>query len=487
MSKADQACLGALAEARALIRSRAPYFQTIVYGFVPRFVAGLGSLGVTDKMVLIVDPAWYTKGILDLVVSAHENDKAPTPNKEILAKEAAEMRAGVLVHEAMHWLRGMDRIARMPDPDLANIAFDLPINHDLREAGWSLPRWVVYPETYGLEPGLTGEAYYELLQKKGKKEVYKLLAGATSGGSGSSNSGTRGDPSSSNDGSGMDSSGGSSNSPPGQVAAGRCGSCAGGSLGKVEEETKEIGRTQADCERIRKNGIADIRSAMQSGAGRGSIPGSLTDLLDEDLQPSVVPWKQLQARIIRRCTGRVVSGMADFSMRRPSRRSQVRGVIRPSMVDKKPEIVLIEDSSGSMGKEQLQNARSEACGVLQQLGLDEVWFMDADANVAAPPKRVRLRTLRTMGVHGRGGTDFRPGIAASLKLKPKPDLCIYFTDGDGIAPEHPPKGMEVIWCIVPTPYGRRPAKWGHLVVVSDDQSLRDPYEHRYEEDEDEDY
>jgi predicted metal-dependent peptidase len=76
---------------------------------------------------------------------------------------------------------------------------------------------------------------------------------------------------------------------------------------------------------------------------------------------------------------------------------------------------------------------------------------------------------------GRGGTDFRAPLAAIQKLSPKPNICIYTTDGDGQAPDRAPKGMEVVWCIVPTPYGVRPAKWGKLIVVSDDQKLRDPY------------
>ena len=95
--------------------------------------------------------------------------------------------------------------------------------------------------------------------------------------------------------------------------------------------------------------------------------------------------------------------------------------------------------------------------------------------MAAKPVRLSLSQIATYPVHGRGGTDFRPALRTVKELKPKPDIVFYMTDGDGVAPATPPQNIEVVWCIVPTPYGRRPATWGHLVVVSDDQELMEPY------------
>jgi predicted metal-dependent peptidase len=146
------------------------------------------------------------------------------------------------------------------------------------------------------------------------------------------------------------------------------------------------------------------------------------------------------------------------------------------MIDRKVVVGLVEDSSGSMGKKQFLAARAEMAGIFKQLGISDAWFMDADAAVAHEPKRIRLRELATLPVVGRGGTDFRPAIKKIRELRPKPDICIYLTDGDGTAPANPPQDLEVVWCIVPSHNGRRPARWGHLVVVSDDQELREPYE-----------
>ena len=123
---AEQQCLFALAETRAYMREKAPYICATVYGLVPHFVEGLKTLGVTRGLVLAVDPEWF-----------------PTLTLEV--------RGGCIMHECMHILRGLQRLERMPDKDLANIAFDIPINFDIREAEWQLPSWAVYPETFGFE------------------------------------------------------------------------------------------------------------------------------------------------------------------------------------------------------------------------------------------------------------------------------------------------------------------------------------------------
>lgn len=449
-------CLEALAVARAYIKKEAPYYSTIIYGFIPHFVEGLGTLGVTKGMVLLLDPKWYV------------NMEKEVGHITGVPKDVAtyKMQAGVLVHEANHILRGMDRIQAVIsqgiDPSIVNRGFDIAINDDLKNGGWFLPAWASYSSTYGFPPGLTGEHYVDLLLKMGqqkKQKLEKILEGLGKSG----------------------------------VANGQCGGCAGnpvGDEGKSSQEPGqgledkidvEIGRPKGDQHRIRKEALGQIREAA---AGRGNIPNSFKELLEQNDRRPVVPWRTRLRRSLRRASGRIQAGRADFSLRRPSKRSYSRGLLRPGMIDKKPEILCIEDSSGSMGTEQLKAVRAEILGIFNQLGLSDMWFCDIDAAVAVKPKRIRLNDLKTLPVHGRGGTDFRPGIELAKTLVPKPDLLIYLTDGDGIAPKHAPKDLTVVWCIVPTPHGRRPALWGDLVLVTDDQELMEPYEWNDNEDED---
>jgi predicted metal-dependent peptidase len=456
LSKEETECLRVLAEVRALIRQKAPYYSRILYGLRPYFEKDLGTLGVTKGMVLIIDPVWFVKMDEALV------DLDPGEDEK---KARLHMQAGCIVHECNHIFRNLDRIERMPDKDLANKAFDIPINDDLKEGGWTLPHWAIYSDSYDFEPGLSGEAYYELLKKGAKKKKGK----GGGGGKGKKGKGGKGN----KKGKGGGSSG------EGKFAAGKCGTCAGGAIDKkLEEEVDaKYGKSKATRQRIRKNALNDIqRELRKGGKGRGTIPASFKELIEIEEKPPMVPWRVRLARVCRRATGRVVSGRSDFSLRRPSKRSYCRGIIRPGMIDRKPIIAFVEDSSGSMGPSQLKQARIEAAGVMKQTGVENAWFMDADAAVAAPPRIIRLRDIAQLPVHGGGGTNFIPALKRVEELNPKPDVVIYLTDGDGPAPKNPPKGFEVVWCIVPTGYGRKPANWGHLIVCSDDQELREPYE-----------
>jgi hypothetical protein len=477
MAKGDyeERCMMALSEARAYINKHGAYYAKIIYGLVPYFVPGFHTLAVTRGLVLLIDPVWYVE--MEKEITDANGDKE---------ERATAMRASVLVHEAHHILRDVSRLDVLPNPSLANIAGDIPINDGLAEITgsggkkiWPLPKWVVYSSTYGFEKGLTLEQYYELLEKNAKQLLKKGLLsesdiGIGSGGSGGSGSGD-------DDSRASGASGGSSASgdegPESRrgVGSGRCGSCAGGGVDKELEKKVdgEVGRNKADVQRIRKEAAKEVRDAIANG--RGTVPGSLKELLDEPDRKSTINWRSRCSRIIRRATGRIACGQADFSLKRPSKRSYTRGIIRPGMIDRKVEVAIIEDSSGSMGREQLIEARVQATGVFEQLGVSEGWFLDADTEVAHDPVRLSMRKIASHPVHGRGGTDFRPALKAVLGLRPKPDIVFYMTDGDGVAPTEPPKGVEVVWCIVPTPYGRRPATWGHLVVVSDDQKLSEPY------------
>jgi len=470
----EERCLVLLAEARSYICKNGPYFSAIVYGLIPVFRPGIHTLGVTKGLVLAIDPVWY----VDMT-----NELPESSNKQ---EQALAMRAAVLVHEVMHVLRGISRLEVLPDKELANLAFDIPINDDLADvrdingtAIWPLPKWVVYSSTFKLPKNLVGEQYYELLEQK-RPQLTKqgYLSG---GGSGSSSSDPgSGDSSTGNsgaDGTPGNSSGNSNKSSSGvrKVGSGRCGGCGGGHFDKEMEDKldAEFGRTKADVQRIKKEALRDIRDAASSGCG--NMPGGLKELLEASNEKSVVPWRTRLSQVIRRATGRIACGQSDFSLKRPSKRSYTRGIMRPGMIDRRVEIAFVEDSSGSMGHEQLKSARIEAAGVFAQLSIREAWFLDADTDAAMPPQRITISQLHSLPVNGRGGTDFRPAIELVQKLKPKPDVVIYLTDGDGPAPDVPPKGIEVVWCIVPTPYGRKPANWGHLVVVSDNQELLEPY------------
>lgn len=393
--------------ARAFIKQKYSHFYRILLGLIPKDVPDIGTLFVTDKMMLGIDMAWFSTLPVDVA-------------------------AGCLIHEVSHILRDRSRMRVLENQDRANIAFDIPINDDLKKFEIKLPDWALYSSTYGFKPGLTGEAYYELL----------------------------------------------TNLPPppngGGVCAGKCGSCA--DHGKDPVPATD-GRTEKEVQYYKKIGAQDIRDFVKAkGMKAGDIPGSWKEFLTFDDEVPVVPWQHITRSAIGKAFGSIKHGHSDFSMRRPAKRSYTAGIIRPGLIDYMPTVFFIEDSSLSMGSKQLKENRVEAVSAMMQLGLEEIWFLNADTKVQTTPRKIRAKELLTLPVVGRGGTTFIPAIEAALTVRPRPDFIFYSTDGEGRAPEHKPRGVEFVWLLAPGPHTRSPCNWGIQILTTNDPGERKKFQ-----------
>lgn len=424
-----------LALARAVVLQKAPYLMHLIYGFMPQPVLNnpiINTLAVTKNMVLFFNPVW------------------------VIAQKETRLAAG-LVHEANHILRAtIDRGGFIPDRELFNKAADIPINTDLKKAGWDMdPNWL-FPETYGFPEGLTSEQYYALMEKK------------CSGGGGKGKSAP-----------GQSPKGKEEQERPG-VGQGSCGGCAGNPSPHEDalDESAGGGRSEAEQQLFVEQTCEAIRSTTDAKM-RGTLPAWMKELADAMRAPPKVPWQRKIAALVRKTTGQITSGGDDFSLSRPSKRSLVRGVLRPGMIECQPNICFILDTSGSMHIEtQVRDALQEICGCMRSVGVDSAYVIQADAAVAETKKR-RFTEILKMPIIGRGGTHFSPAIKKATKLRPRPDLVVYLTDGDGFAPKLPPAGMAFIWCLVPSYCSRRPARWGEVVVIQDGDhpfETRPPYD-----------
>jgi hypothetical protein len=352
-----------------------------------------------------------------------------------------------------HILRKSHERGAKADKKLFNYAADLPINHDLRASGWDTSTTWLFPETYGFKPGLTAEQYYDLLKKnpppkgggnKGKeKGKEKEEDNPSPGGEGDSEQ------------------------PQYQVGEGHCGGCVNNPE-KEELEAdadKQFGRTEIEQKQILDQTFEDIRGAASNARERGNIPGWMKELADKNLLPPKVPWRRKVASIVRKATGQITSGGSDFSLIRPSKRSLVRGVIRPGLIESMPIVVYIIDTSGSMDTQtQIRSALTETCSCMRAVGVDRAWVIQADM-IVQDAKLMKASDIPGMEIKGRGGTSFIEAIDKAVELKP--NLIIYMTDGEGTAPRNAPPDTAFIWCLVPSPWSRRPAAWGHVVVVED--------------------
>lgn len=409
-----------IAIARAFIEHKGPYFMHLIYGLIPIEDKKEHTVSVTARMVMRYNP-------------------------ELILALSVPQVAGVLVHEVSHIHRDhFERFAHVEPAkqQIASMAGDLSINPDLLKAGWELPEWVLLPKKFGFREGLTAEEYYNLLLQLKNKPKVNLPKGSSAG---------KGD-------------GDDTKDDPPKVCAGGCGSAAAGKPDDPASENGMLGRSPIEIDVINIKTAHAVENFVSS-QGRGNVPNYLIEMSKLLLQAPKVRWQQELPHVIRRMTGEIKAGGADYSRRRPSRRSMLRGMILPGLIERTPEFALIRDTSGSMGAAQLNEATSEAVYAMRAAGVSHAWFLDADTQVAFC-KRVCIDDIPHLPIHGRGGTSFDNAILQALELKPKPNVIIYFTDGDGGVTIPQPLGVNVIWCVVNSYYNKTPINWGHYIQIN---------------------
>jgi predicted metal-dependent peptidase len=455
----------ALALARAATEKKVPYFMAGVYGLTPYPVPGLGTMGVSKGLALIYDPVWTMN----------------LPTEEC---------SNTIIHEVIHvYLDHCKRIeiAKM-EPHMANIAADLSANGLMEEMELKLPHGY-YPKDFGLPNGKTIEWYYYHVTKNpdNNKKIKQLQKdcqgdaddseGGSGSGGGTGSPGEDGSEEGKGSGSSPSSSAGNAGNagkkPRGRVGAGRCGGIAGNPIDKELEDridkelAKEIPQPPEARTRMIQRAVEAAIEQHVTKYGRGSMPTSLQEKINRTNEAPHVRWQDKLRYIARSMTGRMESGGMDFSYALPAKSSYVRGIPRPGMVQTQPEIAFIIDTSGSMCSKQISDSIREVVGVMKSTGVDEAWFLEADAAVAAKPKRVRLRSFANdLEIHGRGGTNFDPALQELMKLRPRPDIAFYMTDGDGSVTYKPP--ISVVWVVVNSYCNRKPAEWGHTIFVDGD-------------------
>ena len=401
---------------------------------VPMEMPGIETMGVTKNGILLWDPKFVSD-----------------PNTTIATLGA------VLVHELMHLLQN-HHLRALPsgaEPQLWNIAADCEINDDLREM-MTLPDFVVEPEKYKLEPGLTAEEYYEALREMSEEQ--QQAGGQPQCGSGAGNP-IEGEP---------DGEGGE---------------------GDADGDSGGMGRSPSEIDAMRRETADAIQS--EDAKGQGTVPEGMRRWADSVLTPPKVNWRAKLARAVRSAVA-FRAGSVNFRYDRPSRRQGAFGVSRigvpvlPALRRPVPQVGIGVDTSGSMGQGELADAIRESAGILSAVGA-QVSFIACDAQ--AHVGKVRSANELSKLLVGGGGTDFCPVFEAVPKLKPRPEIFVFITDGGGPAPRKPPPGVHVIWLLV----GRHRMKpwasdgdggwgrsddsvtWGEFIEVDDDRDDDEGY------------
>jgi len=180
----------------------------------------------------------------------------------------------------------------------------------------------------------------------------------------------------------------------------------------------------------------------------------------EDLRPrdeSSIPWRAELRRLAGRMTERYATRLY------PNRRFPLLAGIIPGRRKRRtiPVLVAAIDTSGSMSKHQLEAIGGELHAITR-LGV-RIAVIECDTRIRS--HRWLSPGERLTRVHGRGGTSFVPPFSKEITERYHPDAFVYFTDGQGPAPDSPPHGRPVLWVL--SGRARKPAPWGRATRMDD--------------------
>jgi predicted metal-dependent peptidase len=313
---------------------------------------------IEEALLLAVDlRPYYARAISALTPVAHEHVSTMGVDSSwrlyhsrewVESTPLKQLAAVIAGHEVEHLLR--DHAGRRCErhPAAWNLAGDLEINDD---CDLELPPDGCFPSAFGMPDQLMAEEYFERL--------------------------------------------------PRPEAAPCCGSGAGNPLpGELEPSGLAVDAAARDAL------VAAVRADVlhHSASAPGSIPAAVLMWANDKPAPVRLPWPRLLAATLRgEFAGR---GSSDYSWRKPSRRQSL--VIRPSLVAFRPSVVLIVDTSGSMG-----GTGGKVLGIIREVvsrsGASLVAVIECDA--AAKRKR------RAKNWNGGGGTDLRAAFALASTIK----------------------------------------------------------------------
>ena len=345
---------------------------------------------------------------------------------ELVAKTADDQVLIVLEHEGMHLLnhhipRGMkvyynetDIQRRAIKMNLMNVASDCAVNeqanikNDIVIDGKPWP--VQLPEKHKMPPGKITEWYYlELLKKTKVTEVPFHGPGGL-------------------DGHEKWSKAAASSADPSSLAR------------KIQNNVQKIVRD----------------SAKTFNKDRGTLPAHIASLIEDALKPPKAPYYQIIRRLVR---GTRLSKFRRSHTKINRKRTYVFAIgdkdISIPEISPFPgrtrdftfDIVILIDTSGSMGRDELSEALSGIKNIVENDKHCKTTVLECDAQVHKEYVVKKARDIDPK-VKGGGGTTMGPGLLSAKQLSP--DVCLCFTDGyteniNGIPRKHLPK--KIIWVV----------------------------------------
>lgn len=210
----------------------------------------------------------------------------------------------------------------------------------------------------------------------------------------------------------------------------------------------------SDRESLAQQWQLRLATAAQQAERGGRLGTSWHRVLGRLLQPTL-PWHALLARHV------LSRAHHDYSFQKPSRREGA--AILPRLDSMQMELFVVLDVSGSVSETQLAAFATELESIKGQirarvtlhvcderLAPEGPWIFEAWEPVTLP-----------MTLRGGAGTDFRPAFEWIRESMQRPDLLIYFTDGEGEFPPAAPP-FPVLWLVK----GPASVPWGERIQLN---------------------
>ena len=225
----------------------------------------------------------------------------------------------------------------------------------------------------------------------------------------------------------------------------------GGSPGQVQRAPGD----SADHAEQEQQWRQAVSQAARAAKAQGDLPGCLQRLVEDILAPRV-DWREVLQQFIAR------TARNDYDWSRPSRRFAHRGdVVLPSLRSNElPPIVVVVDTSGSIGAEEMNQFLGEVEGILGQYPTT-IHLLWADAQVAGVDVLTQADLpLTGLEPKGGGGTNFIPAFEWVEEEQLELSCLVYLTDMYGTFPTVEPT-YPTLWVATSDVV----APWGETVPM----------------------
>jgi predicted metal-dependent peptidase len=330
---------------------------------------------------------------------------------------------GTLAHEVLHCALGHHCRRGNRDPGIWNEAADLAINPILIKNGFTLPQGAL------IDPIFTNlsaeEIYARLLQKRSQGSTVPKQSGGEATGGGTTSSGQQHAQSSGIQDWSVPAACQPGANPTPETTEGTSDPASKriGGFGEVWDATDDHGHPASTAEKRRHEHEWSIAAeqAIRSAKACGHEPGGVERPLSESRQ-SQQDWRAILRDYI------AAVAPSDYRWTPPNRRYIASGLYLPS-VERRGlgDIVIVVDSSGSIGKRELEQFAAEISAISEEAQPEAIHVVYCDAAVQSVQEFRAVEPVK-LDPKGGGGTDFRPAFDWVAENNIAPACLIYLTD-----------------------------------------------------------